>query len=573
MKFLEDFLEKYIYLSGIRKTPKEFVREALNNFLLLAAASATLSLVVAVFSLGILEPIIPLEQLRYLAYLIPAPLIIGLFLLFEPYFRAAEHMRGAERELLYVMALLTTYAANGVAPHIAIDRLRMKYKELFTEFSKIAERISRIRVLFVVDELEAMEFEGRRVSSQLISDLLLSSASIERRGGDIYAVLREKMRSIFNAVRENYKTLSSRMSFVADVILIAYGVLPMMLYTMFALFASEELALQSIFYSFFVNPLIGLALVYLIDLMYPKTPVKYNKYYRLIAYSLPVGAAVFVAVYAPWYFGLISARPEVISGLPWTGVAIAAAAIATCAPAAFRYHFDQRRLTAIDYALPSFVRDVAEEVKKGSTPSLAIITLSNTRSYGSALDKVIKKIALALEAGRTFEEAVQSVMREVSWYCRMSLTLMVEADLMGAKPEVFDEVAEVTREIIDSLRIARSSVMPLKIFGLITAVLVIGITSMLVRQVLEPIAMMAEGFYAAASSFPTLMGSLGVQLITPKMLPQLVDTVITGSVVTMILMGLMTGKMTDGTLAGGFVYVIIDMLLSMTAILLLFLVL
>ncbi|MCC6050012.1 MAG: hypothetical protein LM580_04865 [Thermofilum sp.] len=91
---------------------------------------------------------------------------------------------------------------------------------------KIVRRIERVRMLYVVDELEAMEVEGRRVTSPLISDLLLSSTSIERRGGDIYAVLRDKMRSVFNSVWESYKSLRDKMKLVGDVILTVYGVLP-----------------------------------------------------------------------------------------------------------------------------------------------------------------------------------------------------------------------------------------------------------------------------------------------------------------------------------------------------------
>ncbi|MCC6050011.1 MAG: hypothetical protein LM580_04860 [Thermofilum sp.] len=58
------------------------------------------------------------------------PLVVGVFLSLDPYFKAQEHMRGAERGLLYVMALLTTYAANGVPPHAAFERLK-EYEELF----------------------------------------------------------------------------------------------------------------------------------------------------------------------------------------------------------------------------------------------------------------------------------------------------------------------------------------------------------------------------------------------------------------------------------------------------------
>jgi len=567
---LEKFYERYIYLSGIKKTPKEYVDEVLQNLLVLGAATAVLALVGVALALELVPSPIPPDQAQLLLYLAPVPLVVGVFLSLDPYFKAQEHMRGAERELLYVMALLTTYAANGVPPHVAFERLK-EYEELFPETVKIVRRMERVRLLYVVDELEAMEVEGRRVTSPLISDLLLSSASIERRGGDIYAVLRDKMRSVFNSVRESYKSLGDKMKLVGDVILTVYGVLPLTLYTMFAMFASEEMAFQSSVYSYVVNPLMGAALVFLADTLYPKTPVKYTKYYRMALFLAPVGVAVFAALYVPWLLGFIRAKPGVLSGLPWTGVALAAALIAVSAPVAARYLAESRRLTSIDYALPSFVRDVAEEVKKGSTPALAVLTLSKTRSYGGALDRVVGKMASAIEAGRTFVEACRAVLNDLSWYGKMSFTLMVEADLMGAKPEVFDEVAEVTREIIDSLKIAKSSVGPLRVFGMVTAALIVGITAMLIRYVLEPVASMAESFQAAMASATTFIGVIGVRFVTPPMLPPLVDTMMAGSIITLFTMGVLTGKMSDGTLAAGFHYAAIMSAIGIAAILALFL--
>lgn len=565
---LEDFLAKYIYLADIRKTPEQFVSESLKNLAIAAVASTTLSCLIAAFMLGLAPPIMPTQVIQNIAFLIPVPVIIALLMVFEPYFKAQEHMRGAERELLYVTTLLTTYAANGLPPHVAFQRLK-KYSDLFPEMTKIVNRIDRIKTLFIVDEIEAMETEGRKVTSSFISDLLLSAASLERRGGDMYSAMRDKMRSIFMEIKEKYKSLADRMKIVGDTILIFYGVMPLTLYTMFALFASEDMTLQSIFYSFVVNPLVGVALVYLIDALYPKTPVRYTSYYRKTLYFIPVGVAVFIAMYSVSYFGLL--KPKVISGLPWTGVALASALIAVIAPIAIQFYRDNRRLISIDYALPSFIRDITEEVKKGNTPAQAIISLSKSRSYGKHLDKIVNKMAVVIEAGRTFKEAYETIKDDLSWRSKLILALMVEANVMGAKPEVFEEVTEVTREIIDALKIARSSTSPLRIFGLSTAALVIGVTAMLIRQVLEPIAKMAKNIYATAA-MSNLGVSLGINLITPQQLPSLVDTIIAGSVVTMFMLGLLTGKMTDGALVSGYQYAIITLLISIAMVLVFFLI-
>jgi len=82
---------------------------------------------------------------------------------------------------------------------------------------------------------------------------------------------------------------------------------------------------------------------------------------------------------------------------------------------------------------------------------------------------------------------------------------------------------------------------------------------------------MAESFQAAMASATTFIGVIGVRFVTPPTLPPLVDTMMAGSIITLFAMGMLTGKMSDGTLAAGFLYAAIMSAIGIAAILVLFL--
>ena len=571
------FFSKYIYLSDMRVLPEEYARKALKLFLtgiILFVAIATISLLIKFNYVAV--PFEDSETLAMVLLVFAAMPLIGIsFYIFEPVFKTIDHMRGVERELPFVIALLSIYSAANIAPSRALGLIE-KHKDMFPEMSKVVRRIEKLKTLFVLEDTDAIEEEGRRVTSQILSDLLLTAASAERRGGDIYAIFKDKMKTMFEILREQYKSLVDRMKTIGDLVLIFYGVLPLTLYVMFALFASREVVIQSMFYSFIANPLLGASLVFLIDHMYPKTPVKYTKYYKMLLYFVPVGVVIFAVMHflvpqALLHLGQVELAAKIINkDFPWTSFCIGISLASIFVVPGLRYLRESKRLWDIDLALPSFIRDITEEVKKGSSPSLAILNIAKMRSYGKHLDKIIKRMVEVINVTPSIAEAYKVIRKELSWRGQLIMLLLVEAERIGAKAEVFDEVTDVTREVINSLRIARNTTLPLRLFGLATAAMVMGVTAMLIVQVLRPVAKMADKIYRSGAMAGMNIG-LGIRLITSDILPQLVDNILAGAMISMLILGLMTGKMAEGNLACGYQYTVITLLLSVVMILLFFL--
>jgi hypothetical protein len=283
---LEKALSNYIYVSGLRVHPTQYVKRVLTMLIASAAVTAFL-LYFSFFIAGV----------PAFAIIGVMPLSYSLYLMFRPVVKARSFESQCMRELPYVAAFMTSYAAVGVPPHRSMAAVGMKEK-IFPAFSSLVKRMETTRMLTVKDPLEAIEDEADKISSLPLKDYLQSAVSAERGGGGMYNVLKDKMRSLFNDLKERYKALGDQLKLYGDLLLVFFGVLPLLLYTMLTVFASDAAISTSQLFTFMVTPLLVVTLMMLIDTGYPATPQKFDKYYvRAVMVGLPAGVAVAAILY------------------------------------------------------------------------------------------------------------------------------------------------------------------------------------------------------------------------------------------------------------------------------------
>jgi flagellar protein FlaJ len=100
-----------------------------------------------------------------------------------------------DRELPYVITLVTIMAASGITPFGSFAKLA-RYKLLPFVMRESRNIIGQVHILGV-DPLTAMEKRAEATASKQYRDLLLGYVSTVRNGGDIASFLQSKMKSIF----------------------------------------------------------------------------------------------------------------------------------------------------------------------------------------------------------------------------------------------------------------------------------------------------------------------------------------------------------------------------------------
>ncbi|MBS7648302.1 type II secretion system F family protein [Candidatus Bathyarchaeota archaeon] len=482
---------------------------------------------------------------------------ITFILSIEPVFKGYTELKQVEKELPFTSALLTLYGVAGLPPSSAIGKLAA-FSDIFPASGRMSKRIEKLRQLYALDEWTAVKKEAEIMGSEAIQDFIFSIIGTVRSGVDLYIMLRDKMKSSFMILRESYVRLSETMKTMADVILVLFGVLPMILFTLYSMFATRESLLQIRAYSYIVIPLLTVAILLIIDALYPKTPVSFMRLYRRIVYYIPPAIVAGVATYFAVQF--LSGTVEYLSMYNIT-LSLFLASLPVSVIEGTLFYRRIRRLNRIDNALPSFLRDMTEEVKRGVSPLLAISSIVKIKTYGSEFDELLNKIEKAVTSGSSFEDAIRAVKDDLSWTGLVIFSLLSEAIKFGGKGEVFEEVTNITREITDTNKIMKQNISPLKMFSFMTMMMLILIIGILVRMIVIPLSGWGSELMRAQAERASVI-MFRFQVVSKEDLPSFIDIVFSGLMVNAVCLGLLTGKISDNKIGVGLIYVVLYLVIS-----------
>lgn len=525
--------EEALRLLGVR------VEKARQQGLLMALALAALGGVVAGLGLLARQPFFMYGGAVFLAV---APVLY-----FYPAFEVSSRVKRVESELFPAALYMSLYATAGrdmVEGLYALARER----QVAPNFASLIENMERFRVQKLAGTPhEAIAEAARSLEGSKVSAVMLSAATARSVGVSQELQARDILKSVLFELKTAYEKLSENMKLISEVMLIFYGVLPLMVLLMVSMFYTETSRLLLYSYTFLLIPLMGLVLIYLIHSMYPKTPESFLKRYRLYLYAVPIGVAVGVASYFLLSNTLVGVVKGVDDDFVRRGLANAyalAGALALGSAAAFAYVAvyylkDLRWRMGILSGIPYYARDLAEMVKLGYSPALAMPRLSEKKSYGRHFDKFLKSLGKRL-IGSTYSEAARQAGTGLPWIASVIVTATAEADRLGSKAEVFAEVADAARDVVDIIKAARSGIRGAVIFGLITVVIISVLLGFTVKQLLLQIASNAENMRNVASALP---GS--ISLITMDKVPEVMRIALLGVVLNAVVLGIIIGKISD----------------------------
>jgi len=229
-----------------------------------------------------------------------------------------------------------------------------------------------------------------------------------------------------------------------------------------------------------------------------------------------------------------------------------------------RFYRKIQKLNRIENMLPSFLRDMTEEIKRGVSPILAISSLVKIKTYNKEFDELLSKVERAVVSGSSFEDAVRSVKDDLSWNGLVIFSLLSEAIKFGGKGEVFEEVTNITREITDTNKVIKQNISPLKMFSFMTMMLLILVIGILIRIIVIPLSEWGSVFSMAQTRIASVM-MFSFQVVSKEKLPSFIDIVFSGMIINAVSLGLLTGKISENKIGVGLIYVVIYLLISLVS--------
>lgn len=491
------------------------------------------------------------------------PLIALLLGLAWPYTAATSAATLFESEVPYAAAYLAVMSTGGIPPYKSLSRLAQS--RLMPNIAKAAKLADLNVKVGGLDPVSAIEKMAKGLPSKEYRDLLMGYASTIRSGGDVVHFLIRKTEQIFTSrmgkmrivgermgmLMEGYAAITMMLSLVLFTIYIVSRALP----TEFLIMPSEQFAM--IAYLFL--PLMSVLFLYLADISQPKYPITDSRPFKVLYLTMPAAFA-FLALFAVPFFitelryippfdatSSVIVRIREMMGIEMgyeSSIALILFSIILFTPAAIAYQRYGSENFSVVHGLTLFLRDITEVRKTGLSPERCIIDLSRN-PYG-AFSKHLKIMARQIGWGMPLRKIYEDfAKRTYGWMERAGVFILIDAiDVGGGAPETFEVLASFSEDLEEIERQKRATLKPLMVIPYLTAVLLIVVVVILV-SFMKGLLQLARLSISSAEF---------IHFFLPPV------------IIIAVISGLVAGKVSTSTIAGGFKHSVIMAVISLIAI-------
>ncbi|MEM0120087.1 MAG: hypothetical protein QW429_06385 [Thermoprotei archaeon] len=456
-----------------------------------------------------------------LTHFLPIPIIIAVGALLYIFYdvlelwnAAAKRSREIDSELPFT-ATLISMAANHATPTttlgntLHISSLRRTAREYLN--------IQKYSRLYHLTPAQAADKLAEHHPSTRFKTFLRTIAAAERGVGDPYSSLSDIAEAELKKAYQETEMAAEKLGVASSTVLMMFAVLPLTL-TIFSLITNQPLLLT---FSY-ATTLPALLLVnFLLEQAYPQT-------LKPRTHRPPTPLIIVCALVSPTPIVVLRSLP-----LEYT---VATALFICTLPIALYYTSTVREHSTLIATLPQLSRDIAEEAKKGSPPTIAMRKLVASAKYP-------KGLLLSMYDKR----------HPRPYIAQAYMDTLAESEKLGAGAEELERVAETFNAIANTHSSYRSK----SYFFKLTAYASAGI--------------LAAASLAVAITMRKLSSTQGYTTmftasLLPHFTPNLQIYVYTGVIINSYILGLLAGKAHTGSFLLGLLDALISTAISTTII-------
>jgi archaeal flagellar protein FlaJ len=462
-----------------------------------------------------------------------------------------------DRELPYVITLITIMAASGITPFGSFTKLA-RYKLLPYIMKEARNIIGQVHILGE-DPLTAMEKRANNSASRQYRDLLMGYVSTVRNGGDIASFLQSKMKSIFEFEVSIARQSVAKIGGLVDAYMIMQ-VIGLSLYVVLVAMSSTSSGGNVLPVSLPSSPIFSYLIVFV---LLPGISFVILFVMDKIVFSTLVGArdvlmkgvyfslAAFIAFVALLATGLLQKVIDPVYALPIFLI------VASAWPA-YRGMKMEKNMKGMESELPSYLRDVAESRKAGLSPEKCIVYASQ-RIRNSAFHGVVKSFANQLEWGVPLRKIYENLASSVkSFSALIHFRILIEAIESGGGYTTSLEILAQSSESSFNIEQEKSSMMKPYFYIAFMVTALTSITTLMVAQTFNDI----------GSSVLQPGATQGAPVAKPQDTGEFSSTQMLAIGISgqSWLSGFLIGKISSGSFATGFKYAIMLLAISTVAV-------
>jgi len=459
------------------------------------------------------------------------PLIVFATLFYYPKMRSRARAEMLENEL----PALATYAAMASSAGIAIfkvlETIASKPSPLQACKAEGAE-VVKVSTWFTKNPLLALEQMSTRHPSQQYRSWLSGLIYVTRTGGALAKHMEEAADHAIEQLEQTWASFAERAVDMGNMVMMAYSFVPLLIFVMVTIFSSNvpNFAMLTL-YVFFVSPLTTAALVLLVERTIPMTPEDTRIFY---VRSVPWLVIAIVAGILLYFF--IGLKPY---------VAFAIALVIFTGPGCLAFEIANRTERSVEQQLPELLSDLTESKRIGEELERAIPRISKIGRYSETLNQLVKILATNIETGAPLPRAIQLAMARLrGWFGQVVFFLLQEAFITGGGTVImFERLAKFTRNYIQTRNKVRRDLRTHVAMYYVTAIIVVAAVVLVLRFALLP----------QSALFGQMAGGMIPMTVpSPEQVGYLITLIMTGVVINSFELGLLAGKVGEGSLIGGF---------------------
>ena len=468
-----------------------------------------------------------------------APALVFLLTMRSPRLSQDSRSASLDSELPFMIGFIVVLAGGGVTPIAAIRRIA-RMSDLFPSSAKEARRILLDIDVFGLDPISALEKAAKYNPNKMFSEFLYGYTTIIKTGGDLSSFLNNKLEEIYQAREQKVKQSSDTIATLAEGYVTITSVLGI---SLFVLYQAQSIVSRStgglqgveLFGLVGVPALSGLFL-FMLDSVQARLPFVDYKPYKAFAYTAALGPIIYLL-------------PLPLSLFMHVSVALMSTVVYPTIVAA-RQGGERRALEA---RLPDFIRDISEGRKIGLSPEATVQGLAD-KNYGR-LSKHVKSMSSQLSWGVSLHQVVSTFVKGVtSWVTReVGMLLMEVVDVGGGTVKSFTDMANFTRKMNDLEQEKKSSLRPYIFITYFSSIMVMVTTLIMVYFVASPIKL-------------NVGGNLRVETMAPAIDVGTINILLSIAAVESWAIGLVAGKMGEGSTADGFKHALILLLVGVISV-------
>jgi archaeal flagellar protein FlaJ len=508
--------------------------------------------------------VLPIVLVSGFFFLLPLPLLVLLLGYGVPKIARQDRANKLDLEVPFAGAYISVMATGGLSPYASLKRL--KTCGLLPNICKVIEDIELDVEVKGYDPTTAMEKSAKNLPSRDYRDLMLGYASTVRTGGDVVHYLLIRTETMFKDLAVKVKAFGER----ANLLMESYVTLSILMTLTLTILFMTSMSFQSFWggdlssntfqiYSYFLVPGVAMVFLFVSDSQQVSQPISEWRPYKAFLVTLPVTVFLLLVIFLPF------AAPELtlpfagpfVNFITWlrvtfglnfgyeAGLGMGVTLLVTSVFGVIAHSYYTRSHRGIEHEVTSFMRDLTETRKTGSSPERCLESLSG-RNYGVFSD-TLRTASRQIRWGFPFKVIYSTVKSRItSWLALINIYLLVDAiEVGGGTPETLETLTHFSEELSSLDKEKTESMRPLIIMPYIGAgILIISTLILLVfsNSILDAYAHQSIPF------------SEVVTLILPPLMVQVFFT------------GLVTGKLSSGVTSNGFKHSLVLIILGLVLI-------